>query len=106
VVFPLGIEHPDHRLVSDACMSLVRAHRDILWFCCKDAPSRGDAPTLLSDRLQQLHEAKLSARSAALPSGEIDGKRVAMSAYKSQFAALGTRLDHVYDPEQYWEVSA
>jgi LmbE family N-acetylglucosaminyl deacetylase len=108
VLSPLGLSHPDHIAVSDACLELA-AQSDYEWYFYLDMPYALAMPELLPERLRAIE--KTLELSALEPYSNNPGiKREVMKLYESQFEP--TRRSHrrgfratMKASEQYWKVT-
>ncbi|HXG02249.1 MAG TPA: PIG-L family deacetylase [Candidatus Binatia bacterium] len=108
VLFPLGLFHSDHRLVSDAVMTLVPLHPGIEWEAYEDVPYR-TLPGLVDEAVGRLRRRGLAPqRQVGSPPPPV--KHRAVACYRSQLRGLGTtgRLGHgdAFRPEGYWRLGA
>jgi LmbE family N-acetylglucosaminyl deacetylase len=108
VLFPLGLFHSDHRLVSDAVLALLPLHPRIEWEAYEDVPYR-TLPGLVDEAVERLR------RRGLVPLRRVGSapppvKRRAVACYRSQLRGLGTtgRLGHgdAFRPEGYWRLGA
>ncbi|OZI20221.1 hypothetical protein CAL26_22035 [Bordetella genomosp. 9] len=106
VLFPLGLFHSDHTLVSDAVLGLFATRPQRRWVAYEDALYR-TKPGLLHARLVQFHTRGISLTPVAFANTNAHRKATAMSAYGSQMPELGiTRHEgDTMDPERYWLLS-
>ena len=107
VVAPVGLFHPDHIAVSDACLLLAR-ERPEDYYLYVDMPYARVLPLKLDERLRQLDVAVHE----LAPFQPVDPaeKRRAVDAYTSQLrwvrgAAAGSFEPSMTDCERYWRVA-
>jgi LmbE family N-acetylglucosaminyl deacetylase len=109
VLFPLGLFHSDHRLVSDAALTLIAAHPDIEWEAYEDVPYR-TLPGLVGQAIARLRRRGIRPeRRTGSPASGI--KRRAVACYRSQLRGLATAgrpgwADAFRRPEGYWRLGA
>lgn len=105
---PLGIFHSDHRLGSDAALTLAGRFASLAWHVYEDAVYRRIAGAV-DERMQLLRERGfvLERCAPALVPAAAVRKREAVACYRSQLRALGTRNAHddMYAPEGHWRLS-
>lgn len=108
VFFPLGLFHSDHRLVSDAALSLLPDHPERRWVAYEDALYRR-IRGLVTERVEVLRGRGLSPAPLAFAeaAGAAEAKRAAVARYRSQLLALDSpgRPGHadLAAPETYWQ---
>lgn len=105
ILYPLGLLHSDHILVSDACLSLAHERPEIDWIAYEDAPYHARQSRVL-ERLTQLREAGFRPR-PFLPqrTGLLEAKRRAVAAYRSQLGALASQgYADIFVTERYWRI--
>jgi len=106
VVAPLGLHHPDHAAVSNACLRLAA---QAPWRCYlyEDVPYAHAFPGERRRRLRQLERRVMLRALAPVPAVD-DRKQRAARCYDSQLEHLRTglpRLDEALaEPERYWTV--
>lgn len=109
VFLPLGLFHPDHVLVHEAGLRVLRRCTYLRWFGYEE-PMYRRVPHVLDDRLRALAHADIAADPAGLSSeGGAQEKRRAVSMYQSQVRALKAQWRHEYHdafaPESYWRLT-
>jgi LmbE family N-acetylglucosaminyl deacetylase len=107
VIAPLGLIHPDHLAVSEACQALW-SHDDVTWYVYMDLPYGMAHPRNMRKRLRTLR------RVAALDEfdglgGDHDIKHELVALYGSQYEATRQNYHKVFDEiqrfeERYWRV--
>lgn len=110
VLIPMGLHHPDHRRVNDACIEVLRRNQGrYRWLIYEDAIYRRYAG-LVTQKLALFEASGLRLRRVVLPEGDLARKRAAVEHYTSQLKALNSfgypGYDDVFEPERYWEVQA
>jgi len=105
VLYPLGLDHPDHVLVHDACAAALRALTGALAFAYEDVPYRARRGQL-QQRLSALASGGLCATPARLHADGADALKVqAVRAYASQLAGFDPHeLEDAALPERYWRI--
>lgn len=107
VLFPLGIFHSDHRLVSDALLSLPSTNPTVRWYCYADALYRF-TPGLCDSRLSVLSESGLQFRLQTAQEPASKAKRSAVSCYASQLRGIAASghvcIESIFAPERRWEI--
>ncbi|MFY4728929.1 PIG-L deacetylase family protein [Nitrospira sp. BLG_2] len=104
---PLGLFHSDHRLTSEACLTLRDWYPGFTWYFYEDALYRR-IPHLLNERLAHLRSRGIRVRRTNL--GPLAGERKwpAVQCYASQLRALTTPgrpgYEDVFLPERYWMI--
>jgi LmbE family N-acetylglucosaminyl deacetylase len=104
VLFPIGLFHGDHVLVSDAVLNLFAAMPDRLWVAYEDAFYRYK-PGLLHARMVQFFMRGISLTPVGFGAPcNVHRKATAMSAYASQLSELGVKKgdEEFSSPERYW----
>jgi len=107
VLLPLGLFHSDHRLASDASLSLRAQCGERRWIVYADALYRV-IPGLQDERMSELVSRGfvLEPLQAPDPTGS---KRQAARCYASQLRALAAPghvpLEKAFEPEQYWQIA-
>uniref|UniRef100_UPI0039F0300B PIG-L family deacetylase n=1 Tax=Bordetella sputigena TaxID=1416810 RepID=UPI0039F0300B len=106
VLFPLGLFHSDHTLVSDAVLHMFTARPARRWIAYEDALYR-TKPGLLHARLVQFYTRGISLTPVAFANTNAHRKATAMSAYGSQMPELGITRNEgdTTAPERYWLLS-
>ncbi|ARP83402.1 hypothetical protein CAL12_23010 [Bordetella genomosp. 8] len=106
VLFPLGLFHSDHTLVSDAVLGLFTTRPQRRWVAYEDALYR-TKPGLLHARLVQFYTRGVSLTPVAFANTNGHRKATAMSAYGSQMPELGITRNEgdTTAPERYWLLS-
>ncbi|MDQ2728134.1 MAG: PIG-L family deacetylase [Actinomycetota bacterium] len=106
VIAPLGIHHPDHVAVADACAGLAQAS-ELTWYCYLDMPYARSFPAQVQPRLAALSAGgtiDLVEREPFRPTTDIKDRAVRL--YRSQLDLV--RADHpgfepsLTDPERFW----
>lgn len=109
VFVPLGLFHSDHRLTSDACLTLRGWYPEYSWYFYEDALYRR-IPDLLSERLADLRARGIRARRVDLGPLSAERKRQAVHCYASQLRALTTPgrpgYQDAFLPERYWAIQS
>jgi LmbE family N-acetylglucosaminyl deacetylase len=102
---PLGLAHPDHVAVADACADLAARRPELQLWVYEELPARIVWPELVEPRLQRLRDLGWNPTLAFMGTGSIHAKHAAIICYRSQLAALDT-LGHfphtVLAPERTW----
>lgn len=106
VLFPVGLFHRDHILVSDAALTLFASKPERRWVVYEDALYR-TKPGLLHARLVQFYTRGISLTPVSFLSTNTHRKATAMAAYGSQTPELGLTKgeDDTTAPERYWLLS-
>lgn len=104
VVAPLGIVHPDHIAVAEACRLLLSqdAHPRIEWWVYEDQPSRVLYPLSVLDGMNAWETAGFKLTLDFLGTSDLERKEEAVRCYASQLWALD--LHAVLTPERLWRV--
>lgn len=106
---PLGLFHSDHRLTSEACLTLRDWYPEFAWYFYEEALYR-HIPGLLSERLAYVRTRGLRARRIDLSPLSTDRKWPAVQCYASQLRALTTPgrpgYEDVFLPERYWMIQS
>lgn len=104
VLFPLGLFHEDHVLVSDTVLAICPAFPAVRWLAYEDIPYSKNSE-LTQQRLDAL-EARGIVTEALVLEGLKDDKAQAVSAYASQLKGLGHKNEEtiVRQPERYWKI--
>lgn len=106
---PLGLFHSDHRLTSEACLTLRDWYPEFAWYFYEEALYR-HIPDLLSERLAYVRTRGLRARRIDLSPLSTDRKWPAVQCYASQLRALTTPgrpgYEDVFLPERYWMIQS
>ncbi|MGH9076390.1 MAG: PIG-L deacetylase family protein [Acidimicrobiales bacterium] len=105
VIAPLGLRHPDHVGVADACLELA-GRRPEAYFVYADMPYARAHPDDLAQRTTQLGARLLEKLVPADLSGA-SAKAAAVASYASQLgliAGLAGSALSVDDPERYWRL--
>lgn len=110
VLFPLGLDHRDHVLVSDAMLQLFAQPGGRDWLAYEDA-GYTTRPGLLHNRLVQCYMRGISLTPAAVPaSGNVHRKATALAAYASRAgneasrATSGPGARVLAEVERYWRL--
>jgi LmbE family N-acetylglucosaminyl deacetylase len=101
VASPLGMLHPDHVAVAQACFALAHTMHDLRWLVYEDAIYRA-TDGASSEATARLIAAGFTLKELAIPPAE--RKRKAIACYTSQVKGLGGLLEDAYRPERYWEL--
>jgi len=101
VASPLGMLHPDHVAVGQACYAVARAIPDVRWVVYEDAIYRA-TDGASGEATARLISAGFTLKELAIPPAE--RKREAIACYTSQVKGLGGLLEDAYRPERYWEL--
>jgi LmbE family N-acetylglucosaminyl deacetylase len=106
VIAPLGVHHPDHVAVSNACLMIATASA-LDWYLYLDMPYAQHYVEEKADRLQSIDAAVgLLSLEAVIPIGDV--KRIAVEKYVSQLDGLRKQPrfeKSLSDPEHYWRLS-
>lgn len=107
VLFPLGVTHPDHILVSDAALLAVVA-TNVESYVYMDMPYGQARPGRVKRRLRRIGR-QFNVDPLAPFVGDLEKKVEAVNAYASQIKTLqkgfGRHFSGVFtDPEKYWSV--
>lgn len=105
VLAPLGIQHPDHRALSDAVLVAwgALAEPPPLWLY-EDLPYRVAFPEFTAERLAAVREFHTLERLPDMPSDH-DLKAIAVACYRSQLPAPGPGRASLFVPERFWKVT-
>jgi LmbE family N-acetylglucosaminyl deacetylase len=109
VVAPLGIRHPDHVAVSDACLALANSI-GATWYLYQEVPYAQEWPELASQRLTEVSDrVEHLVPLRPVPADDPATKAWAMDHYGSQVPAL-RRFVKAFDismgaAERYWRVA-
>lgn len=109
VVAPLGLRHPDHLAVADACRLLMRDGSRRRWRLALDLPYARTFPDLVGQRLDLIRSEGFGLLELEAIPVEGTPKSAAVAAYASQIAAV--RGEHpeldaaLLDPERSWRVA-
>jgi LmbE family N-acetylglucosaminyl deacetylase len=109
VLLPLGLYHSDHRLASDATLTLRHASGATRWFAYADAVYRAFEGDPVGQRLGELAAAGVRARRVPASRGRTPArKRRAIACYRSQLRALAAPghpgWTDALAPEQLWRL--
>ena len=99
IASPLGLLHPDHVAVAEACFQLARSLTSLPWTLYEDAIYRATAGAT------EAATAKLRASGLYLEPFDVapaEHKREAIGCYASQLQGLGDLVLDAYEPERYW----
>jgi LmbE family N-acetylglucosaminyl deacetylase len=103
IVCPMGLVHPDHIAVAEACRLLF--HSDVpaeVWLY-EDQPSRVLYPLSVLDGMNAWETAGFKLTLDFLGTSDLDRKEEAVRCYRSQLWALD--LHAVLCPERLWKVT-
>lgn len=108
VLIPMGLHHPDHAMVADACLAAVQRFKHLPVHAYEDVPYRKIAGAV-QNRLRALMERGFIANpaefGAAINARHHQLKRAAINAYPSQLRAFGPdRQAGLYSSERYWHL--
>lgn len=108
VIAPLGVKHPDHIAVSDACLDIVADLRTT-WFLYEEIPYAQEFPELAAGRRALVEERFPGATALDPIRGDAEEKAAAMDLYASQVHVL-REVIQTFDssmsvPEQYWALA-
>lgn len=106
IVAPLGLVHPDHIAVADACRLLLADGTEADWWAYEDQPSRVLYPESVKGALDEWELCDPSGPMLTLDflgTAPLDQKEEAVRCYASQLWALD--LHAVLCPERLWKVS-
>lgn len=101
VASPLGMLHPDHVAVAQACYALAHSMPDVRWIVYEDAIYRATAGAT-DEATSRLVAGGFTLRELKMSPAQ--HKREAIECYTSQVRGLGHLLDDAYRPERYWEL--
>jgi LmbE family N-acetylglucosaminyl deacetylase len=108
VVAPLGLHHPDHRVVGDACLELARSST-VEWYCYLDMPYAQTFPDEVPDRIAEVSgngNVELVDQPAVEPATAI--KEGVVRLYRSQWEPVRHTLTgferSLSAPERYWRI--
>ena len=104
VVAPLGLKHPDHEAVAEACMLLIeqRLFPEAEWWVYEDLPSRVLYPESVGPAFQWWGRVATSLTPDFFGTSDLNQKEKAVRCYRSQLWALD--LHAVLCPERLWKV--
>jgi len=107
LVGPLGLQHPDHVAVSDACLEVAQTGAAEL-FLYLDMPYAQKYPGATEERLAELLDRRVALRPLDPVAPNRRAKKRIVRQYKSQCGKMHyTKLDNVLTaPEQYWQVGS
>lgn len=101
VLAPLGLRHPDHKVVSWAVQGVFHGHKDLyLW---EDLPHRVTHPEEVFEQLEEFTDQKPVL--TFIGDGPIADKVRALWCYKSQLAKGDLNPYVLYVPERFWKIS-
>lgn len=105
IVAPLGLVHPDHITVAEACHTLAvqRSFPDVEWWVYEDQPSRVLYPESVGPALRDWRTGGLDLTLDFLGTVPLERKEAAVRCYASQLWALD--LHAVLCPERLWRVT-
>ena len=103
VASPLGMLHPDHVAVADACYAVARAMPEVRWVVYEDAIYRATAGATDAALARVEAEGFNLTDVAVAPAAQ---KRQAIDSYTSQVKGLGDLIEDAYRPERYWTLVA
>jgi len=111
LLMPLGLDHPDHERVFQACCEILPRLSHLTWFGYAEAIHRR-TPGVLEARFADLGKRGIVATPAhPSASHKIDIqrqtllKREAVNAYESQLRAFGAgNYDDIFAAETYWQL--
>lgn len=101
VVAPLGLAHPDHLAIAEACR-LLADEDGAEWWLYEDQPSRVLYPEAVVPALDRWAEVGFTVDLSFLGTAPLDQKEEAVRCYASQLWALD--LHAVLTPERLWRV--
>lgn len=102
MVVPLGIAHPDHRLVAEACERVFKAASWLHGWIYEELPSRVLWPDQVPERLDWWRAQGWQLELDFIGTGAVDHKAAALRCYASQLWALDWHSCLV--PERHWRV--
>jgi len=105
ILAPLGIGHPDHKLVSNAVIEAATAIPTYLW---EDLPLRVVEPHLVIERINYIN-ASYSVdidytNTASIGTGPMEDKIRALLCYKSQIGTGILDPHIIYVPERFYKI--
>lgn len=107
IVAPLGLMHPDHEAVAEACRVLIfqRSFPDVEWWVYEDQPSRVLYPESVPKAIENdwWNGAGIPLSLDFFGTSDLDRKEKAVRCYRSQLWALD--LHAVLCPERLWRVT-
>jgi LmbE family N-acetylglucosaminyl deacetylase len=103
IFVPLGVGHPDHKLVAKACLAAARRLPELQWLVYEDLPYAAESAQSREAALAAIAAAGFRLEPALIePTAAPERKRAAVECYTSQLKALGARAQLALDtPEQY-----
>lgn len=102
IIGPLGIQHPDHLLVSDGFLASTTGAA--MWLY-EDLPYRVLNPETATDRYSELRSKGFAASPDGFPSGPLWAKQAAVACYRTQLHGLGDDIQCVWVPERFWRLT-
>lgn len=102
VVFPLGLDHPDHMATSDACLSLIANGHPAVFHLYEELPHRVERPESAFARLAEVRGRGFTLELTFIGTGPRQQKQRALREYKSQRWALDEAC--CLAPERFWLV--
>lgn len=107
VVAPLGLVHPDHIKVAEACRNLAITYGESWsgahWWVYEDQPSRVLYPETVEPALSRWREVGLELKLGFIGTVDLSRKEEAVRCYASQLWALD--LHAVLCPERLWRIN-
>ncbi len=104
IVAPMGLVHPDHQAVSDACAELmVSTPKSCEWWLYEDQPSRVFYPDAVMETRDSWETDGYKLELGFLGTVPLERKEAAVRCYASQLWALD--LHAVLCPERLWRVT-
>lgn len=103
VIAPLGLVHPDHKLVSRAALDAALRF-DIPIYLYEDLPSRVLYPETVPEALEEIRRTrKVKLELEFIGDGPLAKKMSALHCYKSQMQLPDFENEHTYlVPERFW----
>lgn len=101
VASPLGLVHPDHVAVAEACFMVARALPEVRWAVYEDAIYRATRG-VTEEATARLAQAGFALEPIEVPPAS--RKRDAVALYTSQIKGLGALLEDARRPERYWDL--
>jgi len=91
---PLGLGHPDHRLVGAICARLAARMEDRTWVAYVDLPYGPRSPILVSNANEHLTSLGFTIEPLEISlSPDASRKREAIACYRSQLGPLGDQVE-------------